>query len=125
MGTHYTGPLNPLANDGSPDYSTPVKYVSEIGSKIHDQMYDAANAAGVHGALIDNRSMVVGADLFLVTHNLFNLIYNPNLIDKGRSLATSVAFFLIVEQKLRAKIFQSGFINPLKRILRNEILKKP
>lgn len=125
MGTHYTGPLNPLTNDGSPDYSTPVKYFSEIGSKIHDKMYDAANAAGLHGALIDNRNMVVGADLFLATHNLFNLIYNPNLIDKGRSLATSVVFFLIVEQKLRAKMHQSGFINPLKRILINEILKKP
>lgn len=100
LGTSYTGPNNPKDYNGKESYQYIPRNKSEIGSYIHDLLYDNAGAKGLKGALGNCTPEIINADMFLAQYNYINMI-NPNtpLIDRGRSLLTASLFTIIVGYK--------------------------
>ncbi len=90
MGTSYTGPENPKTYSGSSNYDYIPRNKSEDASIIHDKAYANNKTAGTVGALLNTD--VIYDDWQLVLSNMKNFVTNPDLIDKSRSLLTSVVF---------------------------------
>ena len=97
MGTSYTGPNNPQNYKQKDSYQYIPRNPSELGSYVHDKLYDDAGAVGVNGALFDYRNQVINADKLLVSYNVINTLNsNASLKDKCRSVVTVGVFNLIV-----------------------------
>src|SRR5574344_2134627 len=97
MGTSYTGPNNPQSYTNKDSYQYVPRNRSEIGSYVHDCLYDKAGAAGINGALFDSDQRVINADEFLILYNELNMMApGTSLKDRGRSAATVAGFVPIV-----------------------------
>ncbi len=105
MGTSYTGGNNPKDYNNHDSYQYFPNNISEMGSMIHDKIYDKYDAKGALHAFLNTNSNIIKADLNLANYNALNMInLQVPMHDRLRSFATAVLFYNIVWFKMYLRI---------------------
>ena len=105
--TSYTGPHNPQSYNKMDNYDYISPNLSEQFSRTHDLQYADLNAKGIEGALLQTNTWK--ADLQLAAANAMTVPFNPDPIDRARSIATATAFGVIGGYKAGVQFVKSAW----------------